>query len=35
MIAKKYKVKVSPDELKKAVTIQDIWELMEAKSDNN
>lgn len=35
MIAKKYKVKLSPDELKKAVTIKDVWELVKVKLNNN
>ncbi len=31
MIAKKYKTKISPDELKKAVTIQNVWDMMQSK----
>ena len=34
MIAKKYKVKLSPDELKKSVTIRNIWEIVQAKKNN-
>lgn len=34
MIAKKYKVKLSPDELKKSVTIRNIWEMVQTKKNN-
>ena len=31
MIAKKYGVKIAPDELKAAVTIKDVFELVQSK----
>lgn len=31
MIAKKYGVKVAPDELRAAVTIKDVYDLMQSK----
>ena len=35
MIAQKYKVRLSPGELINAVTVQDIWELIQEKLDTN
>jgi len=35
MIALKYKVRLSPSELTNAVTVQDIWDLVQNKIDTN